>query len=176
MTPQTTPAAEKQSVIMRKVQTEIMFPADGEYVVFVDFQPTGGEKVTLALPVDVGSVKTKAADLKPSSTFTQINGSLSVTLKYDGVLTADQPSVINFEIIDAQGNLISADVRDMSGSYCKLYAIDEDLKNFLRSDVVVTGDNLQFPVNFPESGQYKVWFEYVYAGRAQNLEFVVDVK
>jgi Cu+-exporting ATPase len=176
VTPQTTPAAEKQSVIMRKVQTEIMFPADGEYVVFVDFQPTGGEKVTLSLPVDVGSVKTKAADLKPSSTFTQINGSLSVTLKYDGVLTADQPSVINFEIIDAQGNLISADVRDMSGSYCKLYAIDEDLKNFLRSDVVVTGNDLQFSVNFPESGQYKVWFEYVYAGRAQNLEFVVDVK
>ncbi len=176
VTPQTTPAAEKQSVIMRKVQTEIMFPADGEYVVFVDFQPTGGEKVTLALPVDVGSVKTKAADLKPSSTFTQINGSLSVTLKYDGVLTADQPSVINFEIIDAQGNLISADVGDLSGSYCKLYAIDEDLKNFLRSEAVIEGDSLQFPVNFPESGQYKVWFEYVYAGRSQHLEFVVDVK
>jgi len=105
-----------------------------------------------------------------------MNGSLSVTLKYDGVLTADQPSVINFEIIDAQGNLISADVGDLSGSYCKLYAIDEDLKNFLRSEAVIKGDNLQFPVTFPKSGQYKIWFEYVYDGRSQQVVFILDVK
>ena len=43
----------------------IAIPAEGQYVAFVDFWPRGGSEVKLALPLNVGSVKTPAAQLTP---------------------------------------------------------------------------------------------------------------
>jgi hypothetical protein len=49
------------------------------------------------------------------------------------------------------------------------------LNTILRSELI-DPDNLQFSVNFPKPGKYKIWFEYIYASRPQRVAFVLDVK
>ncbi len=131
--------------------------------------------MTLALPVDVGSVKTQPAALSSAESLTKKSGDLTVTLTYDGVLKAGQPSIINFDAVDAQNNPVDGEVGLSSGSHLVLNIIDAELKTFLRTELTDT-NNLLFSVTFPKPGKYKVWFEYNYARQAQQLSFVIDVK
>jgi Cu+-exporting ATPase len=175
--PQGTPQSAGMQTMSKsiKIQPLVKFPIEGQYVVFIDVRPTGGEKVTLSVPVNVGSVKTQDAVLYSDKTLTQTTGDLRVTLKYKEILNAGRPNNINFEILDSQGKLISADVGAFSGTNSTLYAIDEQLNTFLRSELV-DPNNLQFSINFPKPGKYKVWFRYIYNNQFQQVAFVLDVK
>ncbi len=81
----------------------------------------------------------------------------------------------DFDLVDAQGKLISEAIGAMSGNHCALYAIDETLITFLRPNLVDPA-NLKFWANFPKPGKYKVWFEYNYANSPQQSAFILDVK
>ena len=166
--------AEQAAYESRLIRPTILFPSDGEYMLFVDFWPQGGEKVTLTVPIEIGSTKTQNAKLSPDTNLTQSVGDLTVSMKTDGELKADQYNYLNFEITNEQGEVKSQDVGIMSGSRSNLYAVDEKLKTFIRADVV-DRENLQFSVNFPKPGTYKVWFEFIHENRIKQISFVVDV-
>ncbi len=172
---QVTPQATQIPADALKIQPEIVFPADGQYIVFVDFKQREGDKLTLTVPVNVGLVKTQTAALPSDVPLTQASGDLMITLKYDEILTAGQPVNISFEVMDAQGQLRSQDIGIMSGNLCSLYGIDEALRTFLRPELI-DRNALQFSANFPKPGKYKLWFGYVYANHQQQVTFVVDVK
>ncbi|MBI5352945.1 MAG: copper-translocating P-type ATPase [Chloroflexi bacterium] len=174
-TPQPKPSAAEQQSTPVYIQPVVTFPEDGQYVVFVDFQPSGGNKMTLVLPVDVGSAQTKPAVLPAGESLTQPSGDLMMTLKHDGILKAGQPAIFTFDAMDAQGNLISGEINLSSGSHLTLYAIDEGLTTFLRPELI-DPNSLQFSTTFPNPGKYKVWFEYRYANKSQQVAFVIDVK
>ena len=55
--------AEQAAYESRLIRPTILFPSDGEYMLFVDFWPQGGEKVTLTVPIEIGSTKTQSAKL-----------------------------------------------------------------------------------------------------------------
>jgi heavy metal translocating P-type ATPase len=172
MTPE---AAEPTWVEDRTIQPKFVFPSDGQYIVFVDFIPDGGEKVTLSVPVNVGISETLPAALPSGAPLTQTVGGLSVTLKFDGALKAGQDNKINFEVIDAQGQSRSEDIGIMSGYRCNLYVVDEAATSFLRP-ALTDRNTLQFSANFPKPGRYKVWFEFLYQNQPQQIAFVLNVK
>jgi Cu+-exporting ATPase len=171
-----TPAPQPTAAPARefKIHPILKFPKDGQYVVFVEVMPIGAERQIFALPIDIGSANSPAAALTPGA-LTQTNGDLTITLNYDGTLTAGRPAVIRFDVVDVQGNLISGEVGLASGIHLALYAFDEELTTFLRPEADDTGI-LEFPVTFPKAGRYKVWFEYMYESHSQQIAFVLDVK
>jgi len=174
----TAPEAKNQQIPddALTIRPQITFPSDGQYVVFVDVSPRGGNQVTLPVNVDVGSAKTQSILLTPDVNLSQQSGDLTVNLKFDGVLEAGKPQIINFEVLDAQGQIRTADIGVMSGFYINLYAINEKMTTFLRPELI-DRDNLQYTVDFPKSGRYKVWFEFVYGNRRiYQVAFVLDVK
>ena len=65
-------------------------------MLFVDFWPQGGEKVTLTVPIEIGSTKTQSAKLSPDTNLTQSVGDLTVSMKTDGELKADQYNYVSF--------------------------------------------------------------------------------
>jgi hypothetical protein len=174
VTPQPTSAQPAEPVEI-KIRQLVKFPKDGQYVVFVSFQPTGSDKMTLAVPVEVGSAQMQAGALASDAPLTQPNGDLMITLRPDGVIKAGQPSNIYFDMVDAQGNAISSDIGLMSGSRLILHVLNEELTTYLRFDVV-DSSNLQFTANFPKPGKYKLWLEYYYGNQTQQVAFVLDVK
>jgi hypothetical protein len=175
--PQVSPGADTQQLSFddRTVQPEIVFPTEGQYVVFVDFQPRGGDKVMLVVPIDVGSAKTPAATLAPDLSLTQSIGDLRVTLNFQEPLRAGRDNLINFEIVDGAGQERSEEIEMLSGSRCSLYVIDERLTTFLRPDFI-NRSSLEFSVNFPKQGKYKAWLEFVHEGQLQQAPFVIDVR
>jgi hypothetical protein len=152
-----------------------VFPRDGQYVVFVDFWPRGGDQVVLAVPIDVGSTSTPVATLTPDTALTQTVGDLNISLKYSGILKAGEYKYINFEASNTAGQVLTQAIEMFSGYRCNLYIIDEKLTTFLKPEFI-NRSNLQFSVNFPKPGRYKVWFEFIYANQPQQVSYVLDVK
>jgi hypothetical protein len=53
--------------------------------------------------------------------------------------------------------------------------VDENLKTFLLPEFV-DRHQLQFAVNFPASGNYKLWFTFRDANQINRLEYIVHVQ
>ncbi len=167
------PAAAVTATVSLK--PELTFPAEGQYVAFVDFWPRTGDKVTLALPVSVGAATTPLASLTPDATLAQSTGNLLVTLQPSGPLVARQPLYLSFEARDDQGQLQTEAVQLQSGRQCQLVLVDDKLTTFLRPDFV-NRHQLQFAVTFPKPGMYAAWFTFAYAGQKQQLRYAFEVR
>jgi P-type Cu+ transporter len=161
----------EELVILPKVE----FPTDGQYVVFVKFQPLGEEEVNLTVPVEVGAGSTGAAALEPEPSPTKMIAGLQVTLQSDGPLVAGQDNTIYFEAVDERGRVRARDIDIRSGPLCRLYVVDEELETFLKHDLT-DRSKLGFTVNFPRPGKYKAWFEFSYNRKLQQIPFVLNVE
>jgi Cu+-exporting ATPase len=153
----------------------ITFPADGQYVVFVDFWPRGGDKVVLSVPVKIGSgVQTEA---HPSSdpSLTQSAAGLDVTMSYPEPLKSGVDNLISFNAVDADGQPHNQDIDLQSGYSLAMYVIDDKTTTFIQPDII-NRSKLQFSVFFPKPGKYKVWLDFTYAYNLQQVGYVVDVK
>lgn len=154
---------------------ELLFPTEGEYVIFMDFYPLGGDKEALAVPLQVGRTKTSTIKLQVDEVLTQQFKDLSLSLKMDGALKAGQYNYVSFEFKDAAGQNVSEFIDMQSGSRFNMYVVDEKLTMLLRPDFV-NRPNLQYSVYFPKPGKYKAWLEFSYRGEIQAVGFVVEVK
>ncbi|MEW5828727.1 MAG: heavy metal translocating P-type ATPase [Chloroflexota bacterium] len=156
------------------LKPEIVFPAAGQYVAFVDFWPRGSDQELRVVPLEVGSAKTPDASLDPDSPRSHRVEDLQVSLQHADALKAGQYNYLTFEAITGEGQDFSEELEVMSGNQCNVYIIDEALTTFIRPDFIDRRD-LQVSAFFPKPGRYKVWFEFYYAGEVRQVSFVVEV-
>ncbi len=71
--------------------------------------------------------------------------------------------------------MLTDDVQALTGSLGQLAIIDEALTTYLRPEFI-NRHQLQFTVNFPHPGKYKIWFTYKYPSQLQQVTYVVDVQ
>jgi len=154
---------------------KVVFPTEGQYVAFVYFWPIGDEKVTLSVPIDVGSAQTPAATLAPDPLPSEAVDGLRVALKTEGPLVAGAGSTVSFEAIDGAGQARSREIAVQSKTYARLLVIDEQVTTFLEQSLA-DPNNLEFTVNFPRPGKYKAWFEFRYERETRQIPFVFEVK
>jgi len=101
-------------------------------------------------------------------------GDLKLTLKSDGPLRARRPLYMNFKAVDAQGQPCSADISAMLSDNSQLLIVDSKLTTVM-SPAFINRKNLQFSVEFPQPGFYKVIFTIQYPQEKQ-LEFIIHVQ
>ncbi|HMN60494.1 MAG TPA: heavy metal translocating P-type ATPase, partial [Anaerolinea sp.] len=159
----------------RIVVPKVVFPKEGQYNLFVQFWPRGGNMVVLNVPVKVGLGQTPPANLSAETPATQSVANLSISLETDGPLKAGQYQYLRLKVLDAQGIDQTEAVSRLSGDYANLFILDQKLATYLHPDFIRRAD-LEFSVNFPRPGKYKAWFEFVYANRLQQVEYILDVK
>lgn len=174
---QQTPVTDqmKAPVDEGKTKIQVMFPTDGQYIAFLDFIPSGGKKISLEVPIKVGAAGLPAAQLTPDTSFTRPVGDLQVSLQLDGALKSGQDQAINFVVTDSKGQSQNEAIDMSSGYRLNLYVIDEKSTMFLRP-ALVDRSKLQFSVNFPKPGKYKLWFDFMNASRPEQISFVLEVK
>jgi P-type Cu+ transporter len=153
---------------------KIIFPNEGQYIIFVEFFPRNGKSEVASVPLSVGSDKSPAAALKPDTTLTQSIGDLRVTLKSNEPLKANRTLYLNFEAVDAQGQVRSDNFQTLTGTGSQLLIVDEKFKTLVRPDLINRHEQ-QFAVIFPRPGKYKVWLIFG-APVPQQLAYVVEVK
>jgi len=159
----------------RATRPEIVFPAEGQYVAFIDFRPLAGEPVTLAVPIEVGSAETPAGALAAETSPTKTAGKLNITWQANGPLINGLDSYIYFVATDADGQVRTSEVEMQSGLHMSLNAVDETAQTYVRGEIVDPG-NLEFSAYFPHPGRYRIWFQFKYGGQTHQVPFVIDVE
>jgi hypothetical protein len=157
------------------IKIQAVFPKDGQYIAFLEFWPRGGVQKTLLVPIQVGSATTPDATLTADPSLVQEVDNLKITLSTNGSLKAGEPQFLNFTAIDPAGQLRNEEIEMLSGYRCNLYVLNEKLTTFLKPELI-NRQNLQFSVDFPKPGIYKIWFEFIYANRLQQVSYILEVK
>jgi hypothetical protein len=165
----------KAEPVTRSLRPEIQVPAEGQYVVFVDFWPASSNKVTVAAPLTVGTDDTPAPSLTPDDVLTQAAGDLNIELKANGPLVAKQPLLLSFNVTDVQGQVQTDVLQAQSATYLQLDIVDQNLTTFLRPDFV-NRHRLEYAVTFPKAGRYKAWLTFRYANQTNQIAYVFDVR
>ena len=172
---QATPTPIPTSPLDVITKMQLVFPANGQYIAFLEFRPRGGKDVSLAVPINVGESAVPAPAFTPDTTLSKPAGDLLVTLQTNGILKAGQENTISFLVTDSQGVSHNSEIEMLSGSQCTFSVVDEKATVYLRP-ALIDRAKLMFPVNFPKPGIYKVWFDYLDATQPEQVSFVLDVK
>ena len=173
VTPQPTSAVAVKPVDV-VIEPLIMFPKEGEYVMFVDFQPLGSAPLQLAIPVQVGAASLPVTALETTVSESATEG-VQVTLEPTGEIVAGEAVALQFKMSDGSGNPLPDDVGMLSGNRLRLHGVDEAQGTYLQASLV-DATALQFIVIFPQPGRYKLWLEYRYANELRQASFVVEAK
>ncbi len=156
------------------IQPQVIFPTEGQYVVFVSFQPSNEGDVNLVMPLNIGATETADAALERGPN-TQASKKLQVTLTSQDEFVAGQNSLVSFEVVDEGGTARSAQIAAKAGAYCRLHVIDEQLETFFRANLA-DSSNMTFNVTFPKAGKYMAWLEFSYGRDVHQVPFVLEVR
>jgi P-type Cu+ transporter len=200
------PAGQPTPVPKNKaMKYNLLFPSDGQYLLYVSFFPRNQEAVNLRLPITVGadkgrsSGKSPKAVLTPDLSLTQVVNDLKITMNTSGALKAGQYNYLSFEVLDSNNQVRTEQMQLLSGDQVSLVILDESTNIYLRPDIL-NRHKLQYSVYFPKPGMYKVWFSFYnvdtvginfpletagkyiqwyqnrHRGPLQQIAFVVEVK
>lgn len=143
--------------------------APGSYRVYADFEPTGADRVTLAVDVQVaGSVP--LTDLPAAATINDVDG-YSVTRSGDVAVGSsaidfsvdrDGARVVTEPYLGAAGHLVVVRVGDLG--YLHVHPVDD-----------TGGSSVRFNAEIPTPGIYRLFFDFAQNGGVHTASFTVEV-
>ena len=165
---------------------DLTLPADGEYRIFADFAAAGGQMDSMGMPltttlsedVPVGNL----ANYKPQSIGTEEKtktfDGLHVTLNTHGTPTSGAESMLMFSL--SQNGKPVTNLQPYLGALGHAVVLREGNLDFIHAhpseDVNATQTgNVDFMVDFPEAGKYKVFTQFQKDGKVITTNFVVTV-
>ena len=165
---------------------DLIFPTEGEYRIFADFAPNSGQKDSMgtALPVTVyedvavGDLSHYVKDSLGTEEKTKTFEGVEVTLNTHGVLLSGSESMIMFSLSD-KGKPVT-DLEPYLGALGHAVVLRENTLDFIHAhpsedlNAKQTG-TVDFMVNFPEAGMYKVFTQFQRGGKIITTNFVVKV-
>ncbi len=181
---------------------DVTFPTDGPYRIFPDFTPAKSEDnpmslaVTLYKDVNVGNLANyKAQEVvadtgakKPIGTYmithifpTQDELKAQKELTYSLIVEKDGQPVTNLQdYLGALGHsvIIRKDNFDFIHTHPKTTASDTSKgdHSMMMKETKSTGPQIDFSVDFPESGTYKVFTQFQHQDKVLTTDYVIDVQ
>lgn len=164
---------------------DLTLPADGEYRIFADFSPVGVQKDEMGMPLAV----TTSEDIKTGSSYSpQPIGTEEKSKTFDGMLvslathgtpTSDAENMLMFSLKDVNGKPVT-DLQPYLGALGHSVILREGNLDFIHAhpmeDVSATQNGaVDFMVNFPEAGKYKVFTQFQRDGKVITTNFVLTV-
>lgn len=165
---------------------DLVFPADGVYRIFADFVPGDTHKdaqgasvpVTLSEDVLVGVGTHYIPQPIGSEEKTKIFNGYRITLLSDNPIVSGKETMLSFEIQDKGIPVI--DLEPYLGALGHTVVLRENTLQFIHAHPMEHGEGsrastVDFMVDFPESGTYKVFTQFQRAGKIITSDFVVSV-
>lgn len=163
--------------------SDLTFPANGEYRIFADFSPEGGMKDSMGLSL----VATISEDIKVGTSYDkQVIGSEEKYKTFDKIqvslattpssLQSGQETMLTFNLKKDGTSL--TDLQQYLGALGHSVIIKEGDLDFIHAHPVETkiqNGKVQFVVNFPNAGRYKVFSQFQRGGKVTTTDFIVTV-
>lgn len=151
--------------------------SSGDYRVFADFIPTGGDALTLGADVHVaGNYDPKP--LPAPTTTANVDG---FTIKLSGSPKPNEPSMLSFAVT-RDGNPVT-DLQPYLGAYGHLVALRASDLAYLhvhpmgepRDGATSAGPEIGFHTTFPTGGDYRLFLDFKHENVVRTAEFTVSV-
>lgn len=166
--------------------TNLVFPADGQYRIFADFALNDSKKdemgmpssVTLSEDVTAGSMEKYNTKSIGSEEATKVFDGYSVNLKTHGIPVSGKENMLMFSISKKGKPVIN--LEPYLGALGHSVILKENTLDFIHvhpmQDIKSkqTGE-IDFMVDFPEAGKYKVFTQFQIASKVITSDFVVTV-
>jgi hypothetical protein len=156
------------------------FPKPGVYVLYADVTPAGASNQVFRLPVTVAGQAPSSAALVVSPASARLVGDYRVALTASPYpLRAQDEASLTFTLSRAGKPVTDLQPYLGAGGHCVI--LSEDTGDYLHSHpleppgVKVGGPQVSFHTRFPKPGLYKVWGQFLYAGRVLTVDFVLRV-
>jgi hypothetical protein len=149
----------------------------GDYRVFADFIPEGGENLTLGADVHVAG-RYDPQPLPPPTTTATVDG---FTVKLTGNPKANEPSMLSFSVT-RDGKPVT-DLQPYLGAYGHLVALRASDLAYLHvhpmgepgDGVTPAGPEIGFHTTFPSDGDYRLFLDFKHQNVVRTAEFTVSV-
>ena len=164
----------------------LTFPADGTYRIFADFAPANAQMDTMGMPLAVTSFEDVSVGIgskytpQPigSEATTKTFNGYQVTLSTSKSLESGAESMLTFTL-EQNGKPIT-DLETYLGALGHSVILREGNLDFIHAHPTEDPSQLQngkvdFMVDFPEGGTYKVFTQFQKAGKVFTTDFVITV-
>lgn len=165
---------------------DLTFPADGEYRIFADFAAVGGQKDSSGMPlmatpsedVLVGNTANYSPQPIGSQERSKTFEGYQVTLSTSKALESGAESMLTFDL--KQNGKAVTDLQPYLGALGHSVILREGNLDFIHAhpmeDVSAKQNGkVDFMVDFPEAGIYKVFTQFQRGGKVFTTDFVVSV-
>jgi uncharacterized membrane protein len=156
------------------------FPNSGEYVLYADVTPAGAYNQVFRMPVTVGGPPAPPARLVETPASARLIGDYRVALTASPYpLRAQDEANLTFTLSESGKPVTDLQAYLGAGGHCVI--LSGDTADYLHSHPLeppgssITGPQVQFHTRFPRSGLYKVWGQFLHAGRVMTADFVLRV-
>lgn len=153
------------------------FPSGGEYKVFADFVPTGGENATLGEWVNVAGEAKAAEPIEADAILAKTVDGKDIELAMSSAKSNEEVT-LTFTITDARTKEGIRNLEPYLGAVGHVVILSEDAEHYLHvhpMDERATGPKATFMTSFPKSGTYKIWGQFQQDGEVFTVPFVVNV-
>ena len=149
----------------------------GDYRVFADFMPAGGEAVTLGADLHVAG-RYDPQSLPPAAKTAAVGG---YTVTVSGDPTANEPSTLTFSV--SRNGKPVADLQPYLGAYGHLVALRASDLAYLHvhpmgepgDGKTPAGPDIAFGATIPTSGDYRLFLDFKHENVVRTAEFTLSV-
>lgn len=152
-----------------------VFPKGGEYRLFLDHKPRGGDASTAKSKLQVDGDAPEAAKLAVTAPG-QVSAAgiqANVTLEKN-----EKATIVGFDLADNDGKPLS-DLRQYLGAMGHLVVISADGEQYVHAHPLTDEPGttrVEFEVHFPSTGLYKMWGQFQRQDAVITIPAVMEVK
>ncbi|PCH68455.1 MAG: hypothetical protein COC01_03700 [Bacteroidetes bacterium] len=167
--------AENDNYAKGRGLKETKFIEGGEYIMYMDYTPTGASNQVEKIPITVSGNERTHVPLGEQRLVWEDNG-------YIVTLGADKEFTINTSIqlhvnITKDGKPV-ANLDNYLGALAHMAVLSEDMEEYLHvhpMDSKTTGPDIYLHTNFPKESKYKVFMQFNHEEIIHTTNFVLDV-
>lgn len=157
-----------------KVPTK--FPAPGNYTIFADFKPVGGNHTVDKMKVNVEGSALQPRKYTTSKLTSDSEDGFSVTLTPQAELVANQQASI-IGTLKQNGSIVDPSaLEDFLGAKAHMVVVSLDDKEYLHVHPAVENGKFDLHTTFEKPGIYRGWIQFQSKGKVHTTDFVLNVK
>lgn len=152
------------------------FPAPGNYTVFADFKPVGGNHTVDKMKVAVKGNAPEQKKYSGNKLTSNSEDGFSVTLEPQGVLTANQQTSIIGTVMQ-NGKVVDPNaLEDFLGAKAHMVVVSLNDKEYLHVHPGVEDGKFDLHTTFEKAGVYRGWIQFQSKGKVHTTDFVLNVQ